>query len=224
MDKKQINEDIIDTEYEEEKPPIYLSVSECAKIIDERETALRYWCDYFNDILHIKRNGRNRCIDEKSLKILKDIHILRRKEKYTMPQTYDYVKKKYNDNIKVLQKIPKNNNELFIKAIANEISIDLNKSLDSISNNIIENISNNIQNQNKLQLQNKNELERYIKDTIKDCVTDIKSSLDDKEVNADKKDLELTKLLKKILEERREEYKKTKKQSLFTRIFHKNRS
>lgn len=223
MDKKEEN-NIIDAEYSEEKLPVHLSVSECAKIINETDTTTRYWCDYFDKILHIKRNGRNRSIDERTLKILQDIHFLRREEKYTMEQTYSYIKERYVDNTKVIKEIPKNNNDLFINAISNEITKNLSKSLNIMSENLIENISSVIQNQNKMQNQNKEELKKYIDDALSNNFSKFKSTLDTKEFEFTKKDSELISSLKNILQKREYEYEKRKNKSLFTRIFHKHKS
>lgn len=219
MDKKTEN-NIIDTEYTEENLPIYLSVSECAKMINETDTTIRYWCDYFKNILHIERNGRNRSIDEKNLKILQDIHFLRREEKYTMQQTYNYIKKRYIDNkTTVLQESPKNKNDLFINAISKEISKNLSESLNNISKNIIENISSIIQEQNK----NKEELKDYIDTTLNNSLKEFKLTLDNKEFEFTKRDSELISSLQKTLERRREEYITKKKQSFLYKIFHKDK-
>lgn len=226
MDKNTNKKDVIDVKYEEEEPQMYLSLPEVANYLNESESALRYWCDCFKDFLHIKTEGRKRKLNKENIKILQDIQNKRRNDNYTVNQTYHYLGKKYgNEKVKVLDKKPVDNNEIFTQAIANllstEINKSINKSLDTMTNKIIQNITSSLEKQTELNIQNKDELKKYIKDTFANHTDEVKTILDNKELEATKKDNEIINLLKENMKKRQEEYEKEKDKSFFSRIFHK---
>lgn len=232
--------------------PKYFSISEVAKEIKEPASTIRFWCIKFKDILYIKRSGTHRKFTQHNINQLLTIKKLLREKHYSVEQVIEFSNKPNIDEISTdIEQNDPVTLQIFSTIIANEVERQLSAykdtTISTLKNEFIDviipklqsvmvstvndtlseklnMIDNTIEKQNELQIQNKEDLKKYINEAVNNNLKEIKLTLDDKEANSDKKDLELTELLKKILQERTEEYEKSKKKSLFARIFHKDRS
>lgn len=202
-----INE-LIDVKFEEYVPIKYYSCPEAADILDLPESTIRYWCTKYKEFLDVKTVGRNRQFTDENLKVLKKIKKLRISKNYTGEQTYEYLEKLYNsDSLEIIDKIPKNKNEIIIEnitdSITNNVMNGINKSLQSL----FKQLSNDITIQNNRSIAHQDELKQYIDNKI-----------NENNNNFDKRQEEIIKLLKENLENQQ----KTQKKSLFSKIFYKN--
>lgn len=204
------NNQPIDVSFEEYIPTKYYSCPDAAQIIEVPESTIRYWCAKYKNFLNVKTSGRNRQFTDENINILKQIKDLRMNKNYTGEQTYEYLKKLYDSNsLEIINEIPQNDKEVFIDAIANTLTIKMNKSLELITNQISV-INNDITKQNKLLTTNQNELKHYINQNIEQKMNKIANEFN---IKQDK--------IIKLLEKNIENQEKLEKKSLFSRIFHK---
>ena len=218
--------------------PEYYSMGEVASLINESDSTIRFWCIKFKDILHIKRSGTHRKFTKQNIEQLKTIRYLLREKHYSINQVIEFASKPTTD--KLTKDIKKDNPiilQMFSSIITNEIEKQLSLYKDNslielknmftdniipeLQNKIIENITSNLEKQNELNIQNREELKKYIKDTFANHTDEVKTILDNKELEATKKDNEIINLLKENMKKRQEEYEKEKDKSFFSRIFRK---
>lgn len=236
MEYKDMNNPI-DVEFEEDTStryingkPIYWNTSQVAEQLGIESSAVRYYCDCFSDFIKVKRSGRNRKFTDKNIEQLKFIKKLLKEDNLTIEQAKEFLSLK--DTSKLEHKI-ENEEPLPAKILATMVSKQLSEQLENIKVQIIEEIigtiNTNFEYQSEIQQQTKVELKDCIAVTVDEIVTEtldnslkeFKATLDIKEQEANKRDIEMLDLLHKNLEARRQEDLQKQNKGFFSRLFRK---
>ena len=215
-DEKIIDVSFTETDIKEERP-FYYTTSQVAIMLGETDSAVRVWCNQFKDILKIETSGRNRTFRQEDIDQLKIIKSLIRDKGFSHKQVIEHLSKKEDEilnEVAVADKDP-----LAVQSIAVALAKEINSNMTNVMKDMyvhFEEREDRIKKENQEQIQS-------LKDTINDLSEKLDNqfkALDDKELEAKNRDLEISDLLHKSLEERKQENNSEKK-GFFERWFSK---
>ncbi len=215
-----MDDNYIEAEFSEidnqEKQEIF-STSEVARRIGETDSALRIWCDKFEDILKIQKSGRNRMFTEENIQELLKIKSLIRDKGYT----HDLVIKHYNKTEdEILNELSSPNDPLAIQTISTLIAGELNKGLTTALNGFMEELKQREEVVRKENQEQINELKSTI-DKLTDKIDNQIKYTDERELEAKKRYDEVISLLKSKMEQRHKENEDKPKKSFLQRLLGK---
>lgn len=212
----------IDEELERYSEYVHFKTGDVAKLLNEKDSTIRYWCEEFKDILNIEREGNNRKFTEENIKILRNIQYILREKNWKINQVKEYYKNK--DVSIVKQKVEKEHDPMAIQALATALTIEIGSQLEEFKTQLVQQITNevkeNLFNQNEIQQQNQAELKDYIAITINEKLdtqlNDLKSSIltqqEQQEQQAKQRDEQVLTSLRQHMEERKQQYEESKQQ------------
>jgi len=198
-----VNEDdIVDVEYTENKikgKPLYYTTSQVANILgDTSDSAVRFYCTKFKSILNLDMAGTHRKFKQEDIDKLKYIKKLLKEDGFSVSQVQEYASEDLNEiENKVANKDP-----LALQSLATALSLEMGIQLEDFKLAMAKELENH-----------KNELNDMIATTVDDIVTEkmdvrlneFKSYMDEKELSAKTRDLEMIDLMRSNMEKRKSE-------------------
>lgn len=229
------NEDknnIIDIEFTEDKSvkfikgkPLYYKTNDVAELLEENPSTIRFWAECFKDFLNIELSGRNRKFKEVDIEKLRYIKKLLREDNLTINQVKQYCSE---EDMSIIESKMKQSEPIMIQSIASAITMEVATYMDefkeSLGKQVLQEIQDGlIQQQNSLesfQSDLKEHIAITIAEEVKSNVESIKGYIDEKELQARQRDIDMLETLKKNMEEQKK-LNEQKSRGFFGKLFGK---
>lgn len=223
-------EDYQDVEYIEEQTirgeVLYYSTGQVAKILDIPDSKVRYYTTAFDDILHIEIINKQRKFTKADIDKMKFILELKN-EGMSIKQIQEYCQEvdfNSENGIQIKESNPLSIQTL-AKALLEEQERQLNIFKDDMSlkiQNIMDNIVEmNIQNNEKLKEDIVTTIDEVVSDKLETKLDELKSYIDQRELEYKTQDQERMDMLRRSMEETRKNTELNSKKSIWSRIFNK---
>lgn len=174
MNQEQGNKDFIMVEMDQgdgtykviNGKPKYYTTGQVAEQLGENDSTIRFWCDEFDDFLHIEKSGRNRTFKDSDIKKIEYIKYLLKSEGLSIRQVKEYLS---TPEAELMQPIMKEKEQLMIKAISQIVSAQVDAKFAQMEDKLLELVklqgeaSRELHQQLKSELSQENQL---IKDEI----------------------------------------------------------
>lgn len=226
--EKDDSKHIVDVDFTEDVKyikgkPLYCKTNEVAQLLGENPSTIRFWVACFNDFLNIETSGRIRMFKEADIEKLRYIQKLLREDNLTINQVKQYCSE---EDMSLIESKFKDSEPIMIQSIATAISLEVANYLDgfkeSLNKQIAEEIQNSlIQQQMDLKIfqsELKESIEEKISKEIQSNMESIKGQINEMELKARERDLEIIDNLRKSMEEQK---KLSEKRGFFGRLFGK---
>ncbi|APH20823.1 TPA: helix-turn-helix domain-containing protein [Clostridium botulinum] len=206
--------------------PLFHTTSQVAEMVGVPKSTITYWSRVFRDLLDVE-NKRYRKIDIEKLKFIKK---LTKEDGLTLKQVSEYCSTKGFDINEIEQSVVDSSNPLAIQTIMSALSVEIDKKLNSFSDELLNKIDEKQKSGILIQQEMNDKLHETIALTVDEIVSEkldksvseFKCYVDEKERQATKKDTEMLDMLKNNMEERKkqqEELEAEKKKSFWGRLF-----
>lgn len=208
--------------------PFFYTTAQVAQKVGLPKSTITYWTRVFKDLLDVE-NKRYRKIDIEKLKFIKK---LTKEDGMTLKQVSEYCSTKGFDINEIEQSVVDSSNPLAIQTIMSALTVEIDKKLNSFSENLLNKIDEKQKNGVLIQQEMNDKLHETIALTVDEIVSEkldksvseFKSYVDEKERQATSRDIEMIDMLKNNMEERKkqqEELEAEKKKSFWGRLFGK---
>ena len=223
-------EDYQDVEYTEEQTirgeALYYSTGQVAKMLGVRDSAIRYYTAEFKDILDIEIVNKQRKFTKTDIEKMKFMLGLK-KEGMSIKQIQEYCQEVDFDSEDGIQ--IKESNPLSIQTLAKALleeqerqleifKEDMTSKIQGIMNDVID---MNVRNNEKLKEDIVITVDEIVSDKMDSKLNDLKSYIDQRELEYKKQDEEKMDTLRKSMEDTKKNTELNSKKGIWSRIFNK---
>ena len=202
-DKEFIDVNYIETDEVETTLPKYFTTGQVATILGVTDSTLRFWCRKFSPKLNIKKIGSHRRFTKENIKDLQYIKKLLKEDGLMISQA----KEVFNKDENAIMEQVNEGEPLAIQALATAIGLEVEECLNEFKQELIE--------QQQEELKN---IKSEISKTIQEENKKIFNAIDEKELEAKNRDIEMIDKLKYSMEEIK---KSNQKKGFFARLFNR---
>jgi len=211
--------------------PLFYTTTQTASMVGDVEpSVIRYWTKRFSNILNIETSNKNKRYSLKDVAKLKFIKKLAYEDKLTLQQVEEYCSAKGFDIDDIENAVLDRNNPLAIQAFTSAVMTEINDNLNNFAERLLESIDEKNKNYAITQQELNEKLREEVVLTVDEVVserldkqlTDIKSLIDNQELEATKRDTEILDIIKMNMEQKKEESAKEEiNKGFFRKIFKK---
>lgn len=202
-------DELIDTQINGE--PLYYSPTQVADILGINYSKVIYYSKYFADLLDIELSNRNRRYKKSDIEKLKFLLELAQ-DGLTLKQIKEYCAEKVPEDI--TKDVAVSNNPLQIQVLVKAMTEELDSLIDSKLSVYLK--------QSKEMIEESNEfIKEQVALTMESRNNDLKTYIDQKELEFRQKDQDKIDLMRKQMEETKKENEITSKKGFWSRIFGK---
>lgn len=174
--------------------PIFYTTGQVAEIMGENDSTIRYWCDEFQEFLKIRKTGRNRMFTKLDIEKLKYIRELLRVQNLSIRQVKEYLS---TPEAAALQPIKMEKEKVFMTALAQVLSTELDQRFSLLEDRIISYIEHKLD----TMIQQQSNIETVISNSHKELVEEVKKEIQNEFQNIGNQSQKiLTDMEKQILE------------------------
>lgn len=218
MDSK----DYIDTKYDDipnkviNGEPLFFSTMQTAELVGEEPSTIRYWSKRFESLINIEVSNKNKQYKKSDIEKLKFIKKLAREDGLTLQQISDYCSTKGFDIDNIENAVLDQNNPLAVQVFTSAVMSEINQNLNTFAESLLKKITEANKTYAITQQELNDKLREEIVITVDEVVSErldtklneLKSIIDNKEIEATKRDSEILDLIKKNMEQKREPKKR----------------
>ncbi len=202
-----------DTSNEIKGKPLYYTTGQVAIMLDITDSAVRYYCTKFKDMLNLEMSGSHRKFKDSDIEKLRYIKKLLKEDGLSVSQVQEYGSEK---DISVIEDKISKQDPLALQSLATALTLEMSSQLEDFKLIMSKELESH-----------KNMLKEMVTTTVDEVVTEkidiklneFKSFLDAKELEAKNRDLEMIDLMKNNMEKRKEANLKEKKSGFLSKIF-----
>lgn len=212
--------------------PLFYTTTQVSEMVGVEPSTIRFWSKRFENLLDIEVSNKNKQYKKTDVEKLKFIKKLAKEDGLTLQQVEDYCSSKGFDINEIEQSVVDSSNPLAIQTIMAALTVEIDKKLNSFSNELLNKIDEKQKNGILIQQEMNDKLHETIALTVDEIVSEkldksvseFKSYVDEKERQATSRDIEMIDMLKNNMEERKkkqEELEAEKKKSFWGRLWGK---
>ncbi|HDK7176576.1 TPA: MerR family transcriptional regulator [Clostridium botulinum] len=212
--------------------PLFFTTMQVSTMVGVEPSTIRFWSKRFENLLDVEISNKNKQYKKSDVEKLKFIKKLTREDGLTLAQVQDYCSTKGFDINEIEQSVVDSSNPLAIQTIMSALTVEIDKKLNSFSENLLNEIDKRQKNGILIQQEMNDKLHETIALTVDEIVSEkldksvseFKSYVDEKERQATSRDIEMIDMLKNNMEERKkqqEEIEAEKKKSFWGRLLGK---
>ncbi|EPY2277991.1 helix-turn-helix domain-containing protein [Clostridium sporogenes] len=212
--------------------PLFFTTMQVSKMVGVEPSTIRFWSKRFENLLDVEISNKNKQYKKSDVEKLKFIKKLTKHDGLTLQQVQDYCSTKGFDINEIEQSVVDSSNPLAIQTIMSALTVEIDKKLNSFSENLLNEIDKRQKNGVLIQQEMNDKLHETIALTVDEIVSEkldksvseFKSYVDEKERQATSRDIEMIDMLKNNMEERKkqqEEIEAEKKKSFWGRLLGK---
>ncbi|MHB9924615.1 helix-turn-helix domain-containing protein [Clostridium botulinum] len=212
--------------------PLFYTTTQVSEMVGVEPSTIRFWSKRFENLLDVEISNKNKQYKKLDVEKLKFIKKLTREDGLTLQQVQDYCSTKGFDINEIEQSVVDSSNPLAIQTIMSALTVEIDKKLNSFSENLLNEIDKRQKSGILIQQEMNDKLHETIALTVDEIVSEkldksvseFKSYVDEKERQATSRDIEMIDMLKNNMEERKkqqEELEAEKKKSFWGRLFGK---
>jgi DNA-binding transcriptional MerR regulator len=236
MDEKKV----IDVDFTEDSQetssingkPLYFSTSQVAQMLNLSDSAVRFYCTKFKDIIKPEMSGSHRKFSESDIEKLRYIKKLLKEDGLSMNQVLEYASEK---DVKAIEKKIEKQEPLAMQALATAVAIEVGAQLEDYKLMIKEELLNEmktqfknqedlIRQQEELQENRTEELKDFIAVSVREGVQEelkeLKGKIDEREFDANERLKQISDKFSASLEEQKK-LNEQKNRGLWSKLFGK---
>jgi len=202
-----------DTSNEIKGKPLYYTTGQVAIMLDITDSAVRYYCTKFKDMLNLEMSGSHRKFKDSDIEKLRYIKKLLKEDGLSVSQVQEYGSEK---DVSVIEDKISKQDPIALQSLATALTLEMSSQLEDFKLVMSKELESH-----------KNMLKEMVTTTVDEVVTEkldiklneFKSFLDTKELEAKNRDLEMIDLMKNNMEKRKEANLKEKKSGFLSKIF-----